>query len=431
MVGVQGALFILNAHLIDGTGRPAQPEAGIRIEGDRIAAVGSASELGPIGPADRVLDAAGRTLMPGLIESHFHFCFNDSASIPQADPRVPPYYVAICAARNAETALASGYTAVRSGGSMFNVDVAVKLAVERGLIRGPRIKPSGQEITGTAGVIDPNPSWAGDNRKGMTIVVDGPIEARRAARRLIRDGAEVIKAYPTGDPGSDRIDHTRVCMTEDEVRAIADEVHLHRGAMFAVHATSDEGVKMCVRAGVDSIEHGFMASDEAIDMMAQRDVFLVPALGYLQRSLEATNKPGVTARSTERVKRSLEHGADVARKALRAGVRVALGGDYGFFWIRHGTYARELETFVDYVGWTPMQAIVAATKTGGQILGMESEVGTLEVGKFADLLLVDGNPLADIRVLQDKARLNLIVKGGEIVGGSLQPQALAREHVAV
>src|SRR5206468_152381 len=144
------------------------------------------------------------------------------------DPRIPPDYVAICAARTAETALASGYTAVRSGGCMYHVDLAVKLAIERGVIRGPRVKPSGQEITSTAGVIDPDPSWQGNRRVGMTLAVDGPIEARRAARRLIRDGAEVVKAYPSGDPGSDRVDDMATTMTEDEVRAIAEEVHLHR-----------------------------------------------------------------------------------------------------------------------------------------------------------------------------------------------------------
>src|SRR5437016_1545594 len=145
MASGDGVKLILNGKLLDGTGAAVREGWGLRIEGERIAAVGPVESLGPVPPEAEILDAGGRTVMPGLIESHFHFSFNDGPSIPVIDPRIPPDYVAICAARTAETALASGYTAVRSGGCMYHVDLAVKLAIERGLIRGPRVKPSGQE----------------------------------------------------------------------------------------------------------------------------------------------------------------------------------------------------------------------------------------------------------------------------------------------
>jgi imidazolonepropionase-like amidohydrolase len=211
-----------------------------------------------------------------------------------------------------------------------------------------------------------------------------------------------------------------VTYSEEEIRAICEEAH-RRGKRVSAHARGAEGCKMAVRAGVDILDHGTLVDEEAIDLIAERNVFVVPALNYQIDVLERGPEFGFPAEFLDRTmyRQELDAAYVNMRRLFHRGVRVLPGGDYGFAWCPHGQYARDLQTFVEKIGLTPMQTLVAATRWGSELMQMEDRIGTLERGKLADLLLVDGDPLDDIRILQDKKRLALVMQGGQAKAGSL------------
>jgi len=211
-----------------------------------------------------------------------------------------------------------------------------------------------------------------------------------------------------------------VTFSEEEIRVICEEAH-RRGRMVSAHSRGAEGCKMSVRAGVDIIDHGTLVDDECIDLIAAGNVFVVPALNYQVAVLERGPEFGFPQEFLDKTlyREELEAAYINMRKLFNAGVRVLPGGDYGFAWCPHGGYARDLQTFVEGIGLTPMQTLVAATRWGSELMRMEEQIGTLDAGKLADVLLVEGNPLENIRLLQEKARLALVMQGGQAKAGTL------------
>jgi imidazolonepropionase-like amidohydrolase len=250
-------------------------------------------------------------------------------------------------------------------------------------------------------------------------LINGPDQARSAVRKLVKDGVEWIKTYPTGDAAApDTADHHTLCMTFEEMAAVVSEAHNYRRKVTG-HCRATQGIKNALRAGFDCLEHGTFMDSEALDLLLERNTPVVPALQFEHASIEVGPQFGMPQSVLDGHKETLEGGAESARKILQAGGRLGMGGDYGFAWNPHGDYAKEMTFFVKYVGFTPMETITCATKIGAEIMGRGHELGTLEAGKLADILVVDGDVLADIAILEDRSRFVAVIQGGVLRAGKL------------
>lgn len=413
-----GTTIIRNGNLIDGTGAKPVTNGALAITDGRIVFAGPEAKMPPMPKDAAIIDARGGTILPGLVEAHFHPTYFNVAALEDLDIKYPVEYVTLLAAANAKLALECGYTAARSGGSLFNIDVWLKKAIENELTLGPRLAASGREICGVGGLMDWNPDFRKIGMDGLVLLVNGPDEARAAVRKLVKDGIEWVKTYPTGDAAApDTNDHHTLCMTFDEMHAVVQTAHNH-GLKVTGHCRATEGIKNALRAGYDAIEHGTFIDDESLDLLLKRDVPCVPALYFELASIERGPEFGLSQRVIDGHKETLEGGAASAKRILRAGGRLGMGGDYGFAWNPHGDYARELSFFVEYVGLTPLEVLKCATKTGAEILGRGHEIGTLEAGKLADVLIVDGDVMADIRLLEDRTKFIAVMQGGVVKAGS-------------
>ena len=419
MKAATGWMVVRNGRLVDGTGRPPVPEAAVVIRDGRIVFAGPAAFAPTVPSEGAMLDARGGTILPGLVEAHFHPTYFNVAALEDLDIKYPVEYVTLLAAANAKLALECGYTAARSGGSLFNIDVWLKKAIEEDVALGPRLAASGREICGVGGLMDWNPDFRKIGMEGLVLLINGPDEARAAVRKLVKDGVEWVKTYPTGDAAApDANDHHTLCMTFDEMHAVVATAHNH-GLKVTGHCRATEGIKNALRAGYDTLEHGTFMDDEALEMLLRKNTPVVPALYFELASIEHGPSFGMSQRVVDGHKETLEGGAESARRILKAGGRLGMGGDYGFAWNPHGDYAKELEFFVKYVGFSPLETITCATRTGAEIMGRGDEFGTVERGKLADLLVVDGDVLGDIAILQDRSKFLAVMQGGVLKAGRL------------
>jgi len=411
--------FIHNGQVIDGTGAPPIRDACVLIESGVIRYVGPQQDAPQIPESALRVDALGGTIMPGLVEAHFHASYFNIQELEDLDIKYPVEYVSILSAVNTKLALECGYTAARSGGCLFNVDAWLKTAIENDLIAGPRLASSGREICSAGGLMDWNPEFRKIGMEGLVFIINGVEDARRAVRALVKDGIEWVKTYPTGDAASpDTNDHHTLCMTFEEMHAVVQTAHNHKLKVTG-HCRATEGIKNALRAGYDCIEHGTFIDDESLDLLLERDVPCVPALYFEKASILRGPEFGLPQSVIDGHQATLDGGVESALRILRAGGRIGLGGDYGFGWNPHGDYAREISFFVNDVGLTPLEAIMCATKTGAEIMGRADEFGTVEPGKLADLLIVDGNVLDDITLLEDRTRFIAVMQGGIIKSGQL------------
>jgi imidazolonepropionase-like amidohydrolase len=408
--------YLKNATLIDGTGAPAQPGAGLVIEGDTLVHVGRLAAADEPSPETaRVIDVGGRTVLPGLVEAHIHLSYNHVKVIADLDLNCPPEYSTLVSAKNAELALTCGYTAARSAGSVHAVDVALKRAINEGLYPGPRLLAAGRDICATGGMADWNASYLKLGMEGLALIADGPEQIRAAVRRSITDGADVVKCYIGGDA---LLPHTPIgdcTYTLPEVAALVDESRM-RGRMTAAHVRGQQSSRVAAQAGVDSLEHATYADDETLRMIADKGLTLVPGLRYLYSIIENGPRFGIDEAviAPSGLRDEIKQAADTYRRARELGIRMCPGGDFGFAWNPHGEYAKDIQVFVDVIGYTPLEAITCATRSGAELMRMDDRFGTLRPGKLADLVVVDGDPLRDISVLQDRGRLS-VMQGGRFV----------------
>jgi imidazolonepropionase-like amidohydrolase len=417
MKTAQGTTLIHNGQLVDGTGAAAMPKAAVVIHDGKIAYAGPASGAPSVEPEAARIDARGGTIMPGLVEAHFHPTYFDVANLEDLDIKYPVEYVTLLAATNARLALECGYTAARSGGSLFNIDFWLKKAIEEDLLPGPRLAASGREICGVGGLMDWNPEFRKIGMEGLVLLINGPDEGRGAVRKLVKDGVEWVKTYPTGDAAApDTNDHHTLCMTFEEMHAVVAEAHNHKLKVTG-HCRATEGIKNALKAGYDTLEHGTFMDEEALEMLLARNTPVVPALQFEYASIVHGPEFGMSQRVVDGHQETLDGGAESARMILRAGGRLGMGGDYGFAWNPHGTYAKELTFFVKHVGFTPLEVIQCATKTGAEIMGRGDEFGTVTAGKLADLLVVDGDVVADISILEDRRRFIAVLQAGVVKAG--------------
>jgi imidazolonepropionase-like amidohydrolase len=413
-----GITVVKNGQLVDGTGAPAVANAALVIENGLITYAGPAAEA-PATPDARVIDAKGGTIMPGLIEAHIHLTYFNVTELQDLDIKFPVEYVTLQSAVNAKTALECGYTSARSGGCLHNIDVWMKKAIEEDMIPGPRLSACGREICGAGGLMDWNPDYRRIGMEGIVFIVNGPEQARTAVRKLVKDGIEWVKTYPTGDAASPDInDHHTLCMTFDEMHAVVATAHNH-GLKVTGHCRARDGIYNALKAGYDAIEHGTFMDDECLDLLLKRNVPMCPGLGFEKFSVDRGKDFGLSQRVLDGHQETLEAGAESCRKVLKAGGTMGLGGDYGFGWTPHGTYAQELTFFVNYVGFTPLQTITCATLGGAKMMGRAHELGTLETGKLADVLVVDGDVLKDISILENRDKLLAVMQGGVVKAGTV------------
>ena len=414
-----GTTLIKNGQVIDGTGREPILNAAVVIREGRIAFVGPMADVFSLPPETETIDALGGTIMPGLVEAHFHATYFNIANLEDLDIKYPVEYVSILASVNSKLALECGYTAARSGGCLFNVDFWLRKAIEEDLIAGPRLSTSGREICSAGGLMDWNPEFRRIGMEGLVFIINGQDDARKAVRALVKDGVEWVKTYPTGDAASPDInDHHTLCMTFDEMQAVVATAHNHKLKVTG-HCRATQGIKNALRAGYDCIEHGTFMDDEALELLLERDVPCVPALYFEKASIERGPEFGLPQRVIDGHQETLDGGISSARRILRAGGRLGMGGDYGFGWNPHGDYARELTFFVKDVGLTPLEVITCATQTGAEIMGRGDEFGTLENGKLADVLIVAGDVASDIQRLEDRTQFIAVMQGGVIKAGRL------------
>ncbi len=399
---------IVGGVLIDGTGASASGDTTVLIDGERIREVGPRGAVA-VPPDAEVIDATGMTVMPGLIDCHDHLASENYDLLSRWGLDDPASLRFLRTAKVLEDTLASGYTSVRDGGGL---DAGFKMAIEEGLIPGPRLMVSVGIISPTGGLADRvSPSGHRNllyaDPRLPSGVADGADAVRRTVREMVRAGADVIKFATTGGASS-RPGHgpRDASFEEDEVAAIVSQA-ASQGRKTMCHAIAGPGLRMAIEAGVGSIEHGCYLSEtlDLVQMMADTNTFFVPTL-MVYEFHSTVSPPYVRERALAL--------ADSHRKsiemALTLGVKVVAGTDAGGF--VHGDNARELELLVEK-GLTPMQAMQAATGWAAECIGLEDEVGSVEPGKYADLLVIDGDPLAEISVLRDRDRIRLGLKGGE------------------
>ena len=395
--------------LLDGTGAAPLRHAVIVIRGERIEAVGAAV---PIPAGARVIDLSAYTLLPGFIDAHVHLAgrplgVGDWAHRGVTDDEADD---ALWGVTNARATLLAGFTTVRDVGSFSFANVALMRAIDAGRVPGPRMMAAGHLIGISGGHCDQNGYAAGAlaERGPLEGIAAGPDQVREAVRLQVKYGATVIKICATGGVLSQGDEIGAQQMTEDEMRAAVETAKM-LGRRVAAHAHGNEGIKAAVRAGVTSIEHGSFLDEEAVRMMVEHGTWLVPTLfaGWSVGAPEApTRLPSFAADKGRRAWAALQRSI---RLAVAGGVKIALGTDAGVD--PHGQNAREFELLVSAGGMTPMQAIQAGTMNAATLLGMERDVGSVEAGKYADLVAVRGDPLADITTLQHPA---FVMKGGEV-----------------
>ena len=385
----------------------------VLIEDNRIVAVERHSER-ISRPAEQRIDGAGLTLMPGLIEPHAHLSFtNVSNSVHLGE--IPPEDHAFLTAQNARVMLDHGFTSCVSAASAKpRLDVVVRNFINSGAIPGPRLLAASPELTVTGGLGDAR--LAHLYRENFGLICDGADEFRRTARWMCREGVDTLKINISGDdaiPGAKALD---TVMTDAEVEAVCD-VARQLNKRVAAHTRSADSVKMALRHGVDILYHATLVDDEACAQLeAQRArIFVAPTLGNLYSALNEASPWGLTREIAEArgARFELERGIENMQALQRRGVRILPGGDYGFAWCPIGSNARDIEHFVVLLQFSPLQAIEAATRLGGEIMLMGHELGQIRVGYLADLLLVDGDPLADVKLLQDTEKLLAIMKNGQ------------------
>jgi imidazolonepropionase-like amidohydrolase len=396
-----------NARLFTATDESVIDSGAVWVANEEIRYAGPADGL-PETPDDtETVDLKGSFIMPGMTETHAHLSFADAS--PFAIGATPVEQATITAVRNARLMLTSGFTSAISFGSTYKIDVALRDAINAGQLPGPRLLAAGRDLGATASNID--------SGGGLSQIADGPWQLRKAVREQRKARVDVVKIFIDGEAINPINPPGELSFCDEEVAAVVDEAH-RRKMRVACHARSAAAVKQAVRAGVDYIGHANYLDEEAVELLAEKkdQLFVGPAIAWEVQYVNHCESLGVS-RDTVRAQgyeAEIDATITTVAKLRKAGVRLVVGGDYGISIAPHGTYAKDLEYFVDLFGMSPAEALICATRHGGLAMDRSGRLGTLEPGTAADLVIVDGDPMQDIRVLQDHARLT-VMKAGQVV----------------
>ncbi len=409
----KGTTVIRNGTLIDGAGNPATHNDAVVIEGNLIRSVGGLPPDVNLEDKDnvQVIDASGRWIMPGLIDAHCHlsFGFPQMPGIPSARGTTSPEFSTLRAAGNLGKILRSGVTSIACPGGTWFIDVALRDAVEAGLIEGPRINCAGRFIITYGSIIDSEPSWVGTPEHSIGKLCNNVDDMITEVRRQCKHGVNFIKMADSQNGETQTI-------SKEELEAVVGEAH-RRNAPVTIHSRGAGSTRAAAQAGVDWILHADLAGEADLDAVAEAGSRLVPTATALHRTLELGAESGRSDRELDRIKHHIEAQSFVLQRSRELGIKVLCGTDsgnaphmgYGEF------HAHEAELLVKLGGYTPMEALQACTRDNAYVVGLENQVGTIEAGRLADVILLDADPLEDIRVLQAGRHVTMVIKNGEAV----------------
>ncbi|MFB6854587.1 MULTISPECIES: amidohydrolase family protein [unclassified Streptomyces] len=403
-------LRIHHARLVDGTGASPVDDAVVLVDAEGIITyAGPAAEVPETAvrntdPQVRTVDAGGRTLLPGFFDCHVHMSYAHGAH-PGRRGELDRVLVTLDTAGRLKETLDAGITTIRD---LAGLAAGYRTAVETGRIVGPRIQTAVRVISHTGGHGDVRLPDGTDLSDGMSELADTVDEARLAVRRVIREGADLVKVCATGGMGSPYDQPDDEGLTEEEIRSVVDEARRHGGKPVAAHAQGNAGILNALRGGVTSIEHGYGIDDRALDLAGERGAFVVPTLSTVYAGINKDTMPDYHYQKKVRwsgiTKENIAH-------AIERGARIAMGTDAAVG--PHGVNLMELSYLVD-LGMSPMDAIVAGTRTSAELLGVDDRLGTVTAGRSADLVLCEGDPLTDIDILGDPANIVCVVQDGVV-----------------
>jgi imidazolonepropionase-like amidohydrolase len=405
----------LNAFLIDCTGRDPLEGAAVVVEDDRIKDVLPHGKVGALPGPVTTLDCRGMTLMPGLTDAHVHICAV-TENITDQHRLYPPSYIAARAMRRAEECLMQGFTTVRDAGG---ADYGFRMALEEGHFPGPRLLVSGRYISQTGGHGDKRrrAEWTDpiDCCVGMVgFIADGPDEVRRAARENIRRDVDQIKIMASGGAmsPSDELDTTQ--FTVAEMRAAVEEAQAV-GKYVLSHAYSDTAVRRAIEAGVRSIEHGNLIREAAAKAIKDADAFLVPTMVTYEAIYREGKRYGIGDHQIAKIDLARQQSVQGLTHAYKAGCKIGSGSDL----LGDMAAQRAVEFELKAQVMKPIEVLLSATKVNAELFRLQDKIGTVEPGKYADLLVVEGNPLRNLRVFQNADNLKVIMKGGRLAKRTL------------
>lgn len=411
-------LALTNATVFTATSEEALTEATVVLDGELVAWVGLAAEAPSEGAT--VIDCRGKTIVPGLVDAHAHLVYDGVSDPYTIELSRPLERAAIDAALNAEKLLSLGFTSVRDVGTRGNIAVTIRDAVDDGRLPGPRIKASKQIISVWGGLGDIHPTHIFRREQyaaALTEIASGPWEIRDVVRQQVKDGVDWVKCEASGTGFNPLCPSDRDTMSFEELRALCDEA-AEKGRPVVCHAESRNSIIKSAKAGVRTVEHAIFLDDEGIQALLDHDVALCPTLGLYTAFAEKGLEFGIPREIVESHQRTHQLHAAAIGRAHDAGITIIAGSDSGLANFPQGGGLEEVCAYVERVGMSPAEALLCATRNAAAVVGF-ADAGTLEAGKLADLLILDRNPLEDVRVLTDPDALQTVVQGGEIVAGAL------------
>lgn len=398
------AIAIHNTRLIDGNGQAIE-RATVIVRSGKIHAAGPSRAVSIPRGATRI-DGRGLTLLPGLIDCHVHLCLGAEPDVVQAIEQETPTETLLKSSQMARQTLEAGVTTVRDVGSRDHSIFALKRSIDKGLTAGPRIVGAGLAIC-----------MIGGHARFIGQEVEGVEQVRKVVQAQIAAGAQVIKVIASGGVLTPGTSPDQAQLTLDELQAAVDEAK-RAGLKVAAHAHGASGMKNAVRAGAHSIEHATLMDEESAVLMNEQAVYMVPTLSALATTAACRRGCGIPDSALDKAKAMTKRHQASFKQAHRRGLLIAMGTDAGTPFNYHGDNAQELERMVTF-GMSPMEAILASTSSAARLIGIQDIVGTIERGKEADLILIDGNPLRKIELLRDRGRIVGVMRSGKFVAGLL------------
>jgi len=409
--------LLTNARVFAGTDTSFVENGAVLIEGDDLAWVGPSDQA----PAHtEVIDCAGRTILPGLIDAHAHLVYHEVRDPYSIELAKPIEEAAIDAALNAAKLLRLGFTSIRDVGTRGNIGVILRDAIAQGRLPGPRVKASKQIISVWGGLGDFHPTHIFHRQQyatALTEIISGPWEARNAVRQQVKDGVDWVKVEASGTGFSPLCPAERDTMSAKELRAVVDEAHANDRPV-ACHAESRRSIIKAARAGVQTVEHAIYLDDEGTEALLKHNVAVCPTMGLYTAFAERGLQFGIPQEIVTAHRRTHESHVAAIRSAYAAGVTIIAGSDAGLANFPTGGGLEEICSYVEVIGMSPAEALLTATRDAARVIGFD-DAGTLEPGKRADLVVLGADPFVDIRVLTREDTLEAVIQGGQVVSGRL------------